>query len=124
MTKKYEVELFEGSWGYTIGEYDTIEEAEEKYESRISSKELYEERKSRLYDSTTGWYYKPWTRHGAYRIQQTESISVYLNETRYDEEGKPINNEDGEPKTTIKSIYYSGAEFLDRYKKENESDED
>lgn len=124
MTKKYEVELFEGSWSYAIGKYNSFEEAEEEYESRISRKELYEERKSRLYDSTAGWYYEPWTRHGAYRIQQTESISVYLNEVTYDEDSKPINNENGEPETTIKSTYYSGSDFLEDYRKENESDDE
>lgn len=123
MTKKYEVELFEGSWGYQIGEYDTIEEAEEEYEKWNNSKELYEERKSRLYSNGT-WYYKPWTRQGAYKIQQTESISVYLNELTYDEDHHLIEYEDGSPVLTIKSIYYSGSDFLERYKKENESDDE
>lgn len=122
MTKKYEVELLEGDWGYEIEEYDTLEEAEEEYESRISPEELYEERKSRLYDNRN-WYYKPWTRKGAYRIQKTESISVYLSEVTY-EDGKPIDNEDGEPKTIIKSVYYSGSDFLDDYKKKNESNDE
>ena len=45
MTKKYEVELFEGDWGVIIDRYDTIEEAEEEYESWNNSKKLYEERK-------------------------------------------------------------------------------
>ena len=48
VTKKYEVELFEGDWGILIGRYDTLEEAEEEYESWNNSRKLYKERKDRL----------------------------------------------------------------------------
>ena len=124
MTKKYEVELFEGDWGILIGRYDTIEEAEEEYESWNNSKKLYEERKERLYDKEKNyWYYKPWTNRGAYRIQKTRSITVCLNEQTYDKNGKIIYDECDEPTKIIKSIYYSGSDFLEDYYKENEADD-
>lgn len=125
MTKKYEVELFEGDWGILIGRYDTIEEAEKEYESWNNSKKLYEERKDRLYDEKIkGWYYKPWTSRGAYRIQKTRSIMVCLNEETYDKNGKIIYDEYDEPTKIIKNIYYSGSDFLEDYNKENESDDE
>ena len=124
MTKKYEIELFEGDWGILIGRYDTIEEAEEEYESWNNSKKLYEERKDRLYDKTEGWYYKPWTSRGAYRIQKTRSIMVTLNEKTYDKNNKIIYDEYDEPAKIIKSIYYSGSDFLEDYNKENETDDE
>ena len=125
MTKKYEVELFEGDWGILIGRYDTIEEAEEEYESWNNSKKLYEERKDRLYDKRKNyWYYKPWTRRGACRIQKTRSITIFLNEQTYDKNGEIIYDEYDEPTKIIKSIYYSGSDFLEDYNKENETDDE
>ena len=124
MTKKYEIELFEGDWGILIGRYDTIEEAEEEYESWNNSKKLYEERKERLYHKSKGWYYKPWTRRGACRIQKTRSIMVTLNEKTYDKNNKIIYDEYDEPAKIIKSIYYSGSDFLEDYNKENETDDE
>ena len=125
MTNKYEVELFEDDWGILIGRYDTIEEAEEEYESWNNSKKLYKERKDRLYDKETkGWYYKPWTSRGAYRIQKTRSILVCLNEKTYDKNGKIIYDECDEPAKIIKSIFYSGSDFLEDYYKENETDDE
>ena len=125
MTKKYEVELFEGDWGILIGRYDTIEEAEEEYESWNNSKKLYKERKERLYDKKMkSWYYKPWTSRGAYLIQKTRSITVCLNEQTYDKNGKIIYDECDEPTKIIKSIYYSGYDFLADYYKENETDDE
>lgn len=125
MTHKYQIELFEGDWGIQIGEYDNIKEAEEEYENWNDSKKLYEERKERLYDSNKRyWFYKPWTRRGAQRIQKTMSISIFLNEQTYDKNGKLIYDEYDEPTKIIKSIYYSGSDFLEDYRKENESNED
>ena len=125
MTKKYDVELYENDWGILIGRYDTIEEAEEKYESWNNSKKLYEERKDRLYDKTKGyWYYKPWTSRGAFRIEKTMSITVCLNEQTYDKNGEIIYDEYDEPTKIIKSIYYSGSDFLEDYYKENKTDDE
>lgn len=125
MTKKYEINLFEGDWGILIGRYDTIEEAEEEYEKWNNSKKLYEERKDRLYNKEKNcWYYKPWTRYGACRIQKTRSITVFLEEQTYDKDGKIIYDEFDEARKIIKGVYYSGSDFLEDYYKENESDED
>ena len=124
MTKKYEVDLFEGDWGIQIGRYDTIEEAEEEYEKWNNSKKLYEERKDRLYNKAKGcWYYKPWTRYGACRIEKTRSITVFLEEQTYDKNGKIIYDEYDEPRKIIKGVYYSGSDFLEDYNKENETDD-
>ena len=124
MTKKYEVDLFEGDWGIRIGKYDTIEEAEEEYQRWNNPKKLYEERKDRLYNKNNGWNYKPWTRRGACRIQKTRSITIFLNEQTYDENGKIIYDEYDEPTKIIKNIHYSGSDFLEDYYKENETDDE
>ena len=125
MTKKYEVDLFEGDWGIRIGRYNTIEEAEEEYEKWNNSKKLYEERKDRLYNKAKGgWIYKPWTRRGACRIQKTRSMTVFLNEETYDKNGKIIYDEYDEPTKIIKSIHYSGSDFLEDYIKENKTDDE
>lgn len=124
MTKNYEVELFENDRGFLIGRYDTIEEAEEEYESWNNSKKLFEERKDRLYDKKIkAWYYKPWTSRGQYLIQKTRSITVCLNEKTYDKNGKIIYDEYDEPAKIIKSITYSGSDFLEDYQKEIEANE-
>lgn len=123
MTHKYQVELFEGDWGNLIGEYDSVEEAEEEYE-KWNSRKLYEERKGRLYDSTKGWYYNPWTARGANRIKKNESLTLLLNEVTYDETGELVNYKNGSPVLTIKRVYYSGDDFLDDYRKEYESDDE
>lgn len=125
MTNKYQIVLFKGDRGKPIGEYDTIEEAEKEYESWNDSNKLYEERLNHLYNrSIKDFYYKPWTKDGAKRIQQKESITIYLEEVTYNEKGELINYKNGSSVLPIKGIYYSGEEFIERYKKRHEGYED
>lgn len=124
MTNKYQVILFKGDRGKLIGEYDTIEEAEKEYESWNDSQKLYEERKSHLYSkSMKDFYYKPWKKEGAKRIQQKESITIFLEEVNYNKKGELINYKNGSSVLPIKGIYYSGNDFMERYKKKHEGDE-
>ena len=125
MTNKYQIELFEGDWGKLIGEYDTIEEAEKEYEKWNNSEKLYEKRIRHLYNrSMKDFNYKPWTKEGAKRIQQKESITIFLNEITYNKKGELINYKNGSSVLPIKGIYYSGNDFMERYKKKHEGDED
>ena len=124
MKNKYVVVLFKGDRGKLIGEYDTIEEAEKEYESWNDPQKLYEERKSYLYNrSMKDFYYKPWTKDGAKRIQQKESITIYLEEVTYNEKGELINYKNGSSRLPIKGIYYSGNDFLEDYKRKHENNE-
>ena len=125
MTNKYQVILFKGDRGKLIGEYDTIEEAEEEYESWNDSQKLYEERKSHLYNrSMKDFYLKPWAKEGAKKIQQKESITIYLNEVNYNKKGELSNYKNGSSVLPIKGIYYSGSDFLKDYKEKHEDNED
>ena len=49
---------------------------------------------------------------------------VSLNEKTYDKNGKIIYDECDEPTKIIKSIYYSGSDFLEDYYKKNETDDE
>lgn len=121
MTEKYQIELFEGVWGKLIGEYDTLEEAEKEYESWNNKEKLYEERNRRLYNrEMKDFYYKPWTENGAKRIQLKESITIYLSQVFYNEKGELINYKKGRTRLPIKGIYYSGYEYIERYKAKHE----
>ena len=70
------------------------------------------------------FYYKPWTKKGAKRIQQKESITIFLKEVTYNEKGELINYKNGSSVLPIKGIYYSGNDFMERYNKKHEGDED
>lgn len=125
MTNKYQVELFEGDYGKLIGEYDTIEEAEKEYERWNNSEKLYEEMSNHIYNrSMKDFYYKPWTKNGAKRIQQKESITIFLNQVTYNEKGELINYKKGRSILPIKAIYYSGSDYIERYEKKHEDNED
>lgn len=125
MTNKYKVELFEGDRGKLIGEYDTIEEAEKEYENWNDSQKLYEERSNQLFNrSMKDFKYKPWTKDGAKRIQQKESITIFLSQVTYNEKGELINYKKGRSTLPIKAIYYSGFDYIERYKEKHENDED